>query len=304
MKIYKSEKGYFYKIYKNGKRKRISLKDYNKLLKQLSKKKTLEYKENKIIKGGGASIGSIYISLAINKQKLMNSYKVCDPSINNDILSQLRCGYNSNKINLYKHICPKDLRCFMSRGVFQDPWLKQLYDITEHLFGPSDFTGWFEFGKYLNSGNHYLVSLSTPLHGFLLEFKNSQFRILSSWEGFNSFLDFPSISKWGNFDGHPDWNEFTRLMTILNGGPLLNQDDTKIIELPSDDSTWNWTDDELRNSGEIYRELFSVEVNMHFFIDRKKELEPHWRKEKTSFIAYPKGKAIDQLRVFIQLKKK
>jgi hypothetical protein len=257
---------------------------------------------------GGATGGGA--CSAINtKQKLMDSYKVCDSSIRDDILSQLRCAYDSNDVDIYRSLeCdPKDIRCHSSMGIFQDPWLEKIYNITEDIFGESDFNGWFEFGQYLNSGNHYLASLTTSIHSFVLEFKNKQFRILSSWDGENSFFDFPPMSIWGNFDGHPDWDsevrwdEFTRLMTILNGGPLLNQYGSKITTLPSNDSTWTWTEDELRESGEIYNTLFSVPVDMQQIIDTKISDEPGRRRRGNIFITYPKGKVIKLLRVFLQM---
>jgi len=234
-------------------------------------------------------------------QILIDSYKVCDSSITDDILSQLRCAFDSNEVGTYRTCDPKEIRCHMSMGVFQDSWLNEIYNITELIFGPSDFNGWFEYGQYLNSGNHYLASLTTPIHSFVLEFKNKQFRILSSWESENGFLDFPSMSIWGNFDGHPDWDEFTRLMTILNGGPLLNPDGSKITTLPSNDSTWTWTEDQFRESGEIYNTLFSVPVDMQNLIDDKRDMEPGWRKHGDEYTGYPKGKVIKELRVFIQI---
>ena len=235
-------------------------------------------------------------------QILMDSYTNCNPSITDDILSQLRCAFDSNEVAMYRRCDPKAMHCHMSMGIFQDSWFNEIYNITELIFGPSDFNGWFEYGQFLNSGNHYLASLSTPIHSFVLELKNKQFRILSSWEGVNSFLEFPSMSIWGNFDGHPDWDEFTRLMTILNGGPLLNPDGTKITTLPSNDSTWTWTDDQLSESGEIYTTLFSASeeyVSMQKIIDNIRYMEPGWRKHSDA--PYPKGKVIKQLRVFIQI---
>jgi hypothetical protein len=250
----------------------------------------------------GGSTDSGGACSAINtKQKLMDSYKVCNSSITDDILSQLRCAFDSNEVGSYRTCDPKEIRCHMSMGIFQDPWLNEIYNITKLIFGPSDFTGWFEYGQYLNSGNHYLASLTTPIHSFVLEFKNKQFRILSSWESENSFLDFPSMSIWGNFDGHPDWDEFTRLMTILNGGPLLNPDGSKITTLPSNDSTWTWTEDQFRESGEIYNTLFSVPVDMQNLIDNKRDMEPGRRKHGDEYTGYPKGKVIEQLKVFIQI---
>ena len=261
--------------------------------------------------GGGAVGGGESID------KLMDSYKECDESITDDILSQLRCAYEKDNVGLYKGYKTCDLNdfsCHRSMGVFQDLWLTEIYDITVdefnetvNIFGHSDFTGWFEFGQYLNSGDHYLASLSTRFHSFLLEFKNYQFRILSSWDGRHSFLDFPfnkdgTAHRWAYFNGHPDWNGFTRLMTTLNGGLLLNPDGSKITILPSDLSTWEWTDDELRESGKIYTQLFSVPINkgIQMIIDDRREREPGW-KDFSPYNSYPKGKVIHELRVFIKI---
>ena len=110
------------------------------------------------------------------------------------------------------------------------------------------------------------------------------------------------MSIWGNFNGHPDWNGFTRLMTTLNGGLLLNPDGSKITILPSDVSTWEWTDDELRESGKIYTQLFSVPINkeIQMIIDDRREREPGW-KDFSPYNSYPKGKVIHDLRVFIKI---
>ena len=251
--------------------------------------------------GGGTASGKESID------KLMDSYKICNPSITDDILSQLRCAYDSNKVRGYINCDRKELRCHASAGIFQEPWFEEIYNITIGIFGPSNSNGWYEFGQYLNSGNHYLASLSLPKHSFSLEFKDKQFRILSSWEGVNGFLDFPSMSKWGNFNGHPDWNEFTRLMTILNGRSLPSSWlGSQIATSPSNDYTWTWTEEELRQSVEIYHELFSMPIDsiaayMQIYFKEKKDKEPSWRKAGDEFLAYPKGKIVRELRVFIQI---
>ena len=54
MKIIKSKRGYFYKVYKNGKKKRISKDNYNKLK---SKNKQIKHKmKSKVLKGGNKMI--------------------------------------------------------------------------------------------------------------------------------------------------------------------------------------------------------------------------------------------------------
>ena len=261
--------------------------------------------------GAGGTAGGVADGTAGGEEsidKLMNSYKVCDESITDDILSQLRCAYEKDNVELYKRCNPKEVRCHASAGIFQEPWFEEIYNITRGIFGPSNSNGWYEFGQYLNSGNHYLASISLPKHSFLLEFKDKQFRILSSWDELNGFLDFPSMSKWGNFNGHPNWNEFTRLMTILNGRKLRSTwVGSTIATSPSNDYTWTWTEEELRQSGEIYRELFSLPIDesaarnsMQFYIDDLKASESR-RKAGLEFVTYPKGKIVNELRVLIQI---
>ena len=219
-------------------------------------------------------------------QILMDSYTNCNPSITDDILSQLRCAYAADE-NLFGGCDPKYQRCHMSLGIFQNDWLEQIYNVDKYITQGEIDTNldniWFELGEYLNSGEHYLTAVNTSIHSFLLEFKNRQFRILSSWEQVHGFFDFPSMSRWGNFNGHPDWNEFTRLMTILNGGPLLNPDGTKIPTLPNDDDTLPWPRQELNDSLAISEELFSIDIT------------------KSVIQTYPKGRVIESIFVFLKI---
>ena len=52
MRIYKTQKGYYYKEYSNGKKKRISKEDYLKMIKK-TKTKTKKKPKKAIMKGGG-----------------------------------------------------------------------------------------------------------------------------------------------------------------------------------------------------------------------------------------------------------
>ncbi len=264
----------------------------------------------------------------IKDKRLMDSYDKCigdltDDILFDDILSSLRCAYETGRVKMYLDISPSDMRCHLSRAVFQEQWFKDRYNIEEYIFGPSDFTGWFEFTELLNSGDHYLASVEAGCwgsHSFLLEFKNKKFRILSSWEAVYSFFQFPSISPWGSFDGHPDWAKFTNLMELLNGGPLLGEEGGKINPLESQISTWEWTRQELINSRAMFHHFFKnprfvggkppkvgpivaeeadKEVNEILREMDKGIMGSQW--EHREFTEYPKGKVIRGLMVFLKI---
>ena len=279
----------------------------------------------------------IDIKAEVNDENLMDSYIHCNKDISSDIssddiLSSLRCAYEKDSVKMYRGISPLDIRCGCAMGVFQEEWFEERYDIDD-IFGLSDFTGWFELTELLNSGGHYLASVNTgPYypHSFVLEFKNTKFRILSADEGLYSYFDFPSRSRWGSFEGHPDWVNFTNLMALFNGGPLLDSDGSKIIvenPLESQISTWEWTHQELTNSRAMFRHFFSstpslpvedacrpvqlylLERHSHSAVDKEVTeilrlmdygiIREQWRHRE--FTEYPKGKVIQGLRVFLKI---
>ena len=100
MRVIKSKGGYFYKIYKNGKKKRISKDDYTKL-KSKSKKLKVKPKKNKIkskvkkhILKGGDLLKEISSLIRVNEGKIRA--KGCYEHFSDMDLKHEKCSKRKN----------------------------------------------------------------------------------------------------------------------------------------------------------------------------------------------------------------
>ena len=200
--------------------------------------------------GGGASM-EVHSS-----DSLEESYKTCNPDIV-DILSQIRCMIDSGEYSKceYDH---NSLDCHRS-GVIFSKVIHKYYKIKD-VIDESKIKNWSELNELLISGDHYIIKCKLRIgHTYFIEFKNGKFRILSLWQGAYGFLDFPSRSKWGNFDGHGNFDIFLGLLKIINGNidinnPLKYGDwnpETK-------EAITNFTTEDIQKMKETILEIFTV----------------------------------------------
>ena len=78
----------------------------------------------------------------------------------------------------------------------------------------------------------------------------------------NGFLDFPSISVWGNFDGHGDFDNFLGLLKIINGNidinnPLIYGDWNQ----KTNEAIPNFTKKDIENMKKTICEIFNEPVS-------------------------------------------
>ena len=128
---------------------------------------------------------------------------------------------------------------------------------------PGDHT-WSSTAELVKSGGHYIVEASIfPYHSFYIEIKDLKFRILSLWERHYGFLEFPNISKWGNFDGHEDYDVFLDKLRLINGGSGVDLDTSGIEYNSGVEYNYNdkMTPDEERISKETVDEIFKCGVD-------------------------------------------
>lgn len=220
---------------------------------------------------GSTTVGGGACSAPINtKQKLMDSYNVCDPSITDDILSQMRCMFENGEIRECE--ISSATTCHQSqRGLY--PVIDKYYNPRGGDMGPvtnvirnlslTESYTWSRTNELLQSGGHYILTCSVfGLHSFFMEFKNKNFRIISLWEGIYGFLEFPSLSIWGNFDGHDDYNSFLDKLKIINGGDDVDLDDSG----PHNFQEYNMTEDQAKRSADTINEIFASSVNWYYEI--------------------------------------
>ena len=191
---------------------------------------------------------------------LLQSYSSCNPSITDDILSQLRCMFEDGEIPLCD--ISKDTTCHQSqRGLF--PVVDKYYNprggdsVIRNLILGESYT-WSRTNELLQSGGHYILEASIfSLHSFFIEFKEGKFRILSLWEGIYGFLEFPPMSIWGNFYGHDDYNAFLDKLKLINGGDDVDLDTSG----DNNFSKYRMTEDEARISTDTINEIFASRVD-------------------------------------------
>lgn len=214
----------------------------------------------------GGTAGGGACSVVINtRQKLMDSYKVCDPSITDDILSQMRCMFEDGEIPECE--ITSSTTCHQSqRGLF--PVIDKYYNprggdmepvtnVLRNLRLSESYT-WSRTNELLQSGGHYILLCDVfQLHSFFIEFKNKKFRIISLWQGIYGFLEFPSLSIWGNFDGHDDYNSFLDKLKIINGGDDVDLDTSG----ESNFRRYSMTEDQAKRSVDTIYEIFASRVN-------------------------------------------
>jgi hypothetical protein len=191
---------------------------------------------------------------------LLQSYSSCNPSITDDILSQLRCMFENGEIPLCD--ISRDATCHQSqRGLF--PVVDKYYNprggdsVIRNLILGESYT-WSRTNELLQSGGHYILEASIfSLHSFFIEFKEGKFRILSLWEGIYGFLEFPPMSIWGNFYGHDDYNAFLDKLKLINGGDDVDLDTSG----DNNFSKYRMTEDEARISTDTINEIFASRVD-------------------------------------------
>ena len=187
-----------------------------------------------------------------NKKILMDSYKICNPSMYDDILSLMRCMLDNGEISAIH--CSMDGECHISRT--------GLNIVLDKYYNKSETKEykWSELNELLVSNNHYIVECSILGYHwvYFLEFKDGKFRILSLWASNHGFLDFPFNSdgtshRWAYFDGHENFDIFLNLLKTINGNIELDNSGRHNFE------EYQWTSDELENSARIIRDIFNIQ---------------------------------------------
>jgi len=184
---------------------------------------------------------------------ILNSYKTCNPDIV-DILSQMKCMVDNDEIN--QNDINSNTTCHQSqRGLFLVT--NKLYSSSGHtlsLIIPGGTT-WNTSSRFLETDGHYIIEAGVfALHSFFIEIKDKKFRLLSLWEGIYGFLEFPTRSDWGMFDGHDDYEVFLDTLKVINGGIDLDT---------SGDHNYNkyaFTRTEANLSAQKINEIFSSDV--------------------------------------------
>jgi len=213
---------------------------------------------------GGAAAGGA-AGAETTKDKLMESYKGCNPIITDDILSQMKCMLDSGEIE--QSLCNTDGGC----GTSPNP----LFKVIDKFYNKQETKTykWSELNELLLDGNHYILICRIPnIHTYFLEFKNGNFRILSLWGGVHGFLDFPfnkdnTPHPWAYFDGHEDFVFFLQLLETINGN----------MDLDSPEEKWpghKWTSIELTNSLDTVKRIFNVteRISRENYIDDAESL--------------------------------
>ena len=95
-----------------------------------------------------------------------------------------------------------------------------------------------------------------------MEFKNKDFRIISLWQDIYGFLEFPSLSIWGNFDGHDAYNSFLNKLKIINGGDDVDLDTSG----DSNFRRYSMTEDQAKRSADTINEIFASRVDWRYEI--------------------------------------
>ena len=184
------------------------------------------------ILGLGAATSSDRKFIPSVRDKTMNSYRECNPNINDDILSLMKCMFENKEINIKLaggvaagelSSCLEDeggLDCHKSWHLLS-PVIDKYYKM-ENVKSPKNWSG---LNKLLISGNHFIIRCGVyDIHTYFIEFKEGKFRILSQWINNNTFLDFPFISPvWGKFDSDKSFDDFLELLKIINGNIDINK---------------------------------------------------------------------------------
>ena len=194
-----------------------------------------------------------------NKLKiLMDSYKICNPSIYDDILSVMRCMMDSNEIS-HLH-CTKEGECHRGRAGVISFVIEnhKFYNGKPHRLIPAlNEYKWSELNELLRSNDHYIVKCNIMVgHFYFLEFKDSKFRILSLWATEHGYLDFPFNNdggphRWAYFDGHENFDTFLGLLKTINGN--IELDDFSLDNY----FKYELTQDEMDNAIRTIRDIFN-----------------------------------------------
>ena len=188
------------------------------------------------------SIDLSQVDDTITIYELMQSYKVCNPRITEDLLSQMKCMIHDvdlqpdpGRAKLWEECSAETWGCthsFSGLATVIDRYYNRerilvIPNSTDVISIETSSQAWESIPILLNTGDHYLIIVAIIPHVFFIEFKGNKFRILSLWESIHGFLEYPfsrssihepAQNPWAFFDGnHENIEVFLNYLRYMNG---------------------------------------------------------------------------------------